>query len=86
MTYLEEKLDELVAKYDFIETRRGSGLMQGLVCKGAVGDVIAKAMEKGLILINAGVSIIRLVPPLIITKENVDDMIQLLDAALAECV
>ena len=84
--YLEEKLDELVAKYDFIETRRGSGLMQGLVCKGAVGDVIAKAMEKGLILINAGVSIIRLVPPLIITKENVDDMIQLLDAALAECV
>ncbi len=84
--YLEEKLDALAEKYDFIETRRGSGLMQGLECKGAVGDVIAKAMEKGLILINAGVSIIRLVPPLIITKENIDDMIQLLDAALADCV
>ena len=84
--YLEEQLDTLVEKYDFIETRRGSGLMQGLICKGAVGEVIAKAMEKGLILINAGPSIIRLVPPLIITRENVDEMIQLLDAALAEVV
>ena len=47
--YLEEKLNGLVEKYDFIETRRGSGLMQGLVCKGAVGEIIAKAMEMGLI-------------------------------------
>ena len=84
--YLEEKLNDLVEKYDFIETRRGSGLMQGLVCKGAVGEVIAKAMEKGLIVINAGPSIIRLVPPLIITKEHVDEMIQILDAALSETV
>lgn len=84
--YLEQRLDELVAKYDFIETRRGSGLLQGLVCKDAVGTVINKAMEKGLILINAGASIIRLVPPLIITRENVDEMIGLLDAALAESV
>lgn len=84
--YLEQRLDELVAKYDFIETRRGSGLLQGLVCKDAVGTVINKAMEKGLILINAGASIIRLVPPLIITQENVDEMIALLDAALAESV
>lgn len=84
--YLEQRLDELVAKYDFIETRRGSGLLQGLVCKDAVGTVINKAMEKGLILINAGASIIRLVPPLIITRENVDEMIALLDAALAESV
>lgn len=84
--YLEQRLDELVAKYDFIETRRGSGLLQGLVCKDAVGTVINKAMEKGLILINAGASIIRLVPPLIITRENVDEMIGLLDATLAESV
>lgn len=84
--YLEQRLDELVAKYDFIETRRGSGLIQGLVCKEAVGAVINKAMEKGLILINAGATIIRLVPPLIITQENVDEMIELLDAALVESV
>lgn len=84
--YLEEKLDGLVRKYDFIETRRGSGLMQGLVCKGAVGDVIAKAMEKGLILINAGASILRFVPPLIITREHIDEMAAILDGSLAETV
>ena len=84
--YLEEKLDLLVAKYDYIETRRGSGLMQGLACRGEVGEIIKKAMEKGLILINAGASIIRLVPPLIITREHVDEMIGILDECLAETV
>lgn len=84
--YLEEKLDGLAAKYDYIETRRGSGLMQGLVCRGEVGEIIKKAMEKGLVLINAGTSIIRLVPPLIITREHVDEMIGILDESLAETV
>jgi acetylornithine/N-succinyldiaminopimelate aminotransferase len=40
------------------------------------------ALSKGLILINAGASIIRFVPPLVITKENVDDMIDILDSCL----
>lgn len=84
--YFEEKLEELVSRYAFIKLRRGSGLMQGLVCEGAVGSVIQKALDKGLILINAGASIIRLVPPLIITRENIDEMIRILDASLAECV
>ena len=47
--YLEQKLDELVAKYDFLTTRRGMGLMQGLVCTLPVGQVSAKALEQGLI-------------------------------------
>ena len=80
--YLEEKLDALAEKYDFIEGRRGAGLMQGLACKGPVGDTIKKAMEKGLILINAGTNIIRLVPPLVITKENVDEMAGILETCL----
>lgn len=84
--YFEEKLEELVSRYAFIKLRRGSGLMQGLVCEGTVGSVIQKALDKGLILINAGASIIRLVPPLIITRENIDEMIRILDASLAECV
>lgn len=84
--YFEEKLEELVSRYEFIKLRRGSGFMQGLVCEGAVGSVIQKALDKGLILINAGASIIRLVPPLIITRENIDEMIRILDASLAECV
>ena len=72
--YLEEKLNELADKYDVIETRRGIGMMQGLVFKVPVGPVINKALEKGLILINAGTDIIRFVPPLVITKEDVDQM------------
>ena len=80
--YLEEKLDELVKDYAFIETRRGMGLMQGLVFNRPVAPVINKALENGLILINAGVSIIRFVPPLVITKENVDEMISILRKCL----
>lgn len=82
--YLAEKLDTLVAEYDCIETRRGIGLMQGLVFNKPVGDIITKALEKGLILINAGTDIIRFVPPLIITKANVDEMIVILRDCLEE--
>lgn len=80
--YLEKKLDELVREYDCIETRRGIGLMQGLVFNRPVGDIITKALERGLILINAGTDIIRFVPPLIITKEHVDEMTAILKACL----
>lgn len=83
--YLEAKLDMLVEKYDFIETRRGLGLMQGLVFKRPIGDIIEKAMEKGLILINAGTSVIRFVPPLIISEKDVDNMIEILSDCLEEC-
>ncbi len=77
--YLEKRLDELAEKYDCIVERRGTGLMQGLVFDSPVRDIINSAVEKGLILINAGANIIRFVPPLVITKENVDEMISILD-------
>lgn len=78
--YLEEKLDELVSKYDFIIERRGKGLMQGLEFSVPVKEYILKAMDKGLIIIAAGTNIIRFVPPLIITKAHVDEMINLLES------
>lgn len=81
--YLEKRLEELVVKYDFIKTRRGVGLMQGLVFSKPVGEVINKALDNGLILINAGTDIIRFVPPLIITKEDVDNMITILEQSLS---
>jgi acetylornithine/N-succinyldiaminopimelate aminotransferase len=80
--YLAERLDELAGDFDCIETRRGVGLMQGLVFNRPVGDIITGAMEKGLVLINAGTNIIRFVPPLVITKKDVDDMIGI----LRECI
>lgn len=80
--YLAEKLSGLAAEFDCIETNRGKGLMQGLVFNKPVGEIINLAMEKGLILINAGTNIIRFVPALTITKQNVDDMIVI----LKECI
>ena len=73
--YLEEKLDELVAEYDFIIERRGLGLMQGLELSINPKDVIANALDNGLILFSAGTNVIRMVPPLVITKADVDEMI-----------
>ena len=81
--YLTEKLDELVKQYDFIAERRGIGLMQGLVFTKPVGEIIKKALDKGLILINAGTDIIRFVPPLVIKRENVDEMMEILESCLA---
>lgn len=80
--YLEEKLDELARKYEFIVERRGLGLMQGLVFDRPVGGVITKALDRGLILINAGANIIRFVPPLVISRENVDEMVEILESCL----
>ena len=80
--YLEKRLDELKEKHSCITERRGAGLMQGLVFEFPVGEIINKALEKGLILINAGSNIIRFVPPLVITRENVDEMISILASCL----
>lgn len=78
--YLEEKLDALVEKYDFIETRRGKGLMQGLVIKGRpVNEIVVKSIEEGLLIITAGSDVLRLVPPLVITRAHVDEMVEKLE-------
>ena len=82
--YLEQKLDELVAKYDCFTARRGLGLMQGIVCTLPVGQVSAKALEKGLIVITAGSDVLRFVAPLVITKEDVDKMVSILSETIEE--
>lgn len=80
--YLEEKLDELVETNEAVLERRGMGLMQGLVLNIPVGDVIKKAMEQGLIAISASGNVLRLVPPLVIEKKHIDEMIEKLKKAL----
>lgn len=82
--YLEKKLDELVEEYDFIVGRRGKGFMQGLVFdtdKMAPGAVSKKALENGLVVITAGANVLRFLPPLIISKDDVDEMIVKLRAS-----
>lgn len=80
--YLEKKLDGLVEKYDGVLKRRGKGLMQGLVLARPVGEVIANAQKEGLLVISAGGNVLRMVPPLVIEKEHVDEMIEKLEKAL----
>jgi acetylornithine/N-succinyldiaminopimelate aminotransferase len=84
--YLEKRLDEVAARFDCITERRGTGLMQGLVFDRPVAPIINKAIENGLILINAGAEIIRFVPPLIITEKNVDDMIDILVESINDAI
>ena len=81
--YLEEKLDTLVDKYDCLTQRRGVGLIQGVVTTKPVGEITSKALEEGLIIISAGSDVLRFVPPLVIEKEHVDEMIEKLDHTLA---
>ena len=78
--YLEKRLDKLVEKYDFLSARRGKGFMQGLVVTGRpVGEILKKALENGLIVLSAGSDVIRLVPPLVIEKKHIDEMIEKLE-------
>ena len=82
--YLEEKLDALVDKCPIVAARRGKGFMQGLVIEGTtVGSVVTKALANGLLVISAGSDVLRLVPPLVITKEHIDEMIEELEKSLA---
>ncbi len=80
--YLEQKLEELSAEFLHVKARRGAGLLQGLEFDIPVGDIIVKAMDKGLILINAGANVLRFIPPLIIENEDVDAMISILRSVL----
>ena len=82
--YLYEKLDELKAKHSEIVDHRGTGFIQGLEFSNPVGDIINRALANGLVLINAGTNVIRIMPPLVIKKEHVDEMISILDKAISE--
>ena len=84
--YLEEQLDKLVAKSSIFTGRRGKGLMQGLIVSDEikVSDIVNKSLENGLIVLSAGSNVLRLVPPLVIEKEHIDEMIKKLTASIAE--
>lgn len=82
--YLEKVLDEIAAEFDCIRERRGMGLIQGLefVSEVPVGKVVNQCISQGLIVISASNNVLRFVPPLVITKENIDEMAAKLRAAL----
>jgi len=82
--YLYEKLEEVKNQFAAVKDHRGVGLMQGLEFEGPVGDLIVTALKKGLVIISAGANIIRFVPPLVIEKKDVDEMIAILTEAMKE--
>lgn len=83
--YLEERLDELVDEFDFVDKRRGKGFMQGLVLDGIYVEQVIKAAAKNrLLVISAAGNVLRLVPPLVITKEDIDDMAKKLKVSLTD--
>ena len=83
---LGENLKRLVEEFDCVKEHRGVGLLQGLVFDRPVGDIITRAMDRGLVLINAGTDIIRFVPPLVITKAHVDEMMRILRESIRAAV
>ena len=81
--YLEQKLAELTDQYPAVTARRGIGLIQGLEFSIPVSSIVSQALlEQKLVLISAGTNVIRFVPPLVIGKKDVNEMIKRLKALL----
>lgn len=80
--YLWEQLEYLKEKYDCIVDHRGVGFIQGLEFKENPSEIVKKSLGEGLVLIAAGNNTIRFVPPLIISKQNIEEMISLFEIAL----
>lgn len=74
--YLRERLEQLKEETGQIEEIRGVGLIQGICPKKPVGEVITAALEEKLLVISARENVLRLIPPLIIEKEQIDEMIE----------
>lgn len=81
--YLTEKLEEIVATCDKAVKVKGKGLIQGLQVSEPVGEVSKKALEEGLLVISAGGNVLRMIPPLIVEKEHIDEMAEILKKVLA---
>jgi acetylornithine/N-succinyldiaminopimelate aminotransferase len=82
--YMIGKLAALQEKYDVIQGVQGLGLLLGLKVKGEPKTIINKCFEKGLMLVGAGESVIRIVPPLNVSKEEMDAAVNVLEEAIIE--
>ena len=82
--YFKAELEDLMAKYKIVKEVRGLGLMLGMELRFDVHNVILKAMAKGVLLLDAGRTVVRLLPPLVIEKQQIDRAIAVLDEVLGE--
>ena len=81
--YLTEKLEQLKSECDCVKAVKGKGLMQGIQVTKPLSEITKEALKEGLLIIGAGTDVIRMIPPLVIGKEQVDEMVEILKKALA---
>jgi len=82
--YFKEQLEALQNKHSIIKEVRGIGLMLGMELRFEVFNIILKAAEKGVLILDAGRNVLRFLPPIVITKAQVDKAIAVLDTVLEE--
>ncbi|MEA1911244.1 MAG: aminotransferase class III-fold pyridoxal phosphate-dependent enzyme, partial [Spirochaetota bacterium] len=75
-------LTELQKKSDLITDVRGLGLMMGIELKFNISDIISECRKKGLLLVGAGSTVIRFVPPLIVTEKEIDKALSILESVI----
>ncbi len=80
--YLTAQLEALEKDFDTVVAVKGTGLMQGIQVTKPLAEITGAALKEGLLIIGAGSDVIRFVPPLIIEKEHVDEMIEILRKVL----
>lgn len=83
-TYFMDKLAALKDKFDFIKEVRGKGLIIGIELEKEVGPIVAACQEMGLLVIGAGPSVLRFLPPLNITTEHIDKVMDIIEQALSQ--
>jgi acetylornithine aminotransferase len=82
--YLEGELETLQHTYHFVKEVRGIGLMIGMALDISAGDIVRKGHERGVLLNVTHDTVLRFVPPLTVTKQEIDQMIKILDSIFAE--
>ncbi|MEW5818985.1 MAG: aspartate aminotransferase family protein [Cyanobacteriota bacterium] len=82
--YLFNQLENLRSSYSFIKEVRGRGLILGIELEIPVGDIHLSLMKRGLITNSTSERVIRLLPPYVITKNNVDEAISIIDGVFSE--
>ena len=82
--YFKTKLEELQAKYNIVKEVRGLGLMLGMELRYEVRNIILKTMDRGVLVLDAGRNVLRLLPPLVIEKEQIDKAVAVLDEVIGE--
>ena len=84
--YFEEALNGIIKRHpDKVKELRGAGLMRGLALADdvKVADVISACLKEGLVVISAGGNVLRMVPPLVIKKEHIDEAVKVIERGLS---